>query len=132
MFQITQHIIEGLWSLGPGCPDPRADYHYFLKQGLVSNSSGGVKRRDNKPPRIKCQCWKGAKHQLVQPPQYTEDRGCPMAPSTTLTAGYGSCPSGCPGNSVRRQRDLVGGHGWQAELEFWFLPKFFNFCNAPI
>ena len=32
MFQITQHIIEGLWSLGPGCPDPRADYHYFLKQ----------------------------------------------------------------------------------------------------
>jgi len=103
----------------------RQFYHYFLKQGLVSNSSGGVKRRDNKPPRIKCQCWKGAKHQLVQPPQYTEDRGCPMAPSTTLTAGYGSCPSGCPGNSVRRQRDLVGGHGWQAELEFWFLPKFF-------
>ena len=45
-----------------------------------------------------------------------------LEPFSTLTAGYGSCPSGCPGNSVRRQRDLVGGHGWQVNCSMPGLP----------
>lgn len=47
----------------------------FLKQGLVSNSSGSVKRRDNTPPRIKCRCRKGTKYQLMQLPQSTKWAG---------------------------------------------------------
>ena len=85
----------------------RQFYHYFLKQGLVLNSSGGVKRRDNKPPRIKCQCWKGAKHQLVQPPQYPERTGVvpwPLLLHPPLAMAVALLP--------RKQCEKTKGFGW--------------------
>lgn len=92
----------------------------FLKQGHVSNSSGSVKSRDNKPPRIKCQCRKGAKNQLVQPIQYWERaRTVLLAHSIVSLATCWQVAFGLPGEqrSMREEEGAwvwVGGPNWNS------------------